>query len=156
MNTVLKRSKPSWLFESRHTQTRDGSLGAYDQWRERERMKVIAGRCVFCRDKEAIDEIRCRHCGVIDPAIRERDAYHQLFVPEIEYMNSHELWPEYCCEALERLAELDCDIHEDKWECPDVLFHKYKNGSTGIIIHDGGQSAIDIKYCPFCGARQGR
>jgi hypothetical protein len=153
---ALRRSKPSWLFEDRHTQTADGSLGAYDQWRERERMKVIAGRCVFCRDREAIDDIRCRHCGVIDPAITERCAYEQIFKPEIEYINEHinTLPTQYCCADLESFAELDCDFHQSKWECPDVLFHKFKNGKTGIIIHDGGESVIDIKYCPFCGARQ--
>lgn len=45
-----------------------------------------------------------------------------------------------------------CDIHKDAFECPDnIIYHSKKLDTTGIIIHDGGTSFIEINYCPWCG-----
>lgn len=47
-----------------------------------------------------------------------------------------------------------CDRHDDPFECPDALvtfdarFQEY-----GLIIHDGGTSAVGITFCPWCGSR---
>jgi hypothetical protein len=49
---------------------------------------------------------------------------------------------------------MKCDIHSDKYECPDSLVvYSRKYTEYGIIIHDGGTSYILIKYCPWCGAK---
>lgn len=66
-------------------------------------------------------------------------------------MNSDNL-ANLCCDMMSRNASLNCEIHNNKYDCPDVLinFNK-KTESYGIIIHDGGTSMISINYCPWCG-----
>lgn len=50
--------------------------------------------------------------------------------------------------------EYKCDIHKDSFECPDnLIFKSKKNKDYGIIIHDGGNSFITIKFCPWCGKK---
>jgi hypothetical protein len=47
-----------------------------------------------------------------------------------------------------------CPDHPDRFTCPDALadyiprFDEY-----GLIVHDGGTSAVGIHFCPWCGAR---
>lgn len=38
-----------------------------------------------------------------------------------------------------------------KYDDVDVVMNRWKNGTYGIPIHDGGTSVIVIKYCPWCG-----
>lgn len=60
----------------------------------------------------------------------------------------------HCCEDIQKNGTLGCDLHGDKYECPDVLIsYVEKFDEYGIIIHDGGSSSISINYCPFCGAK---
>lgn len=48
--------------------------------------------------------------------------------------------------------EYKCDIHKDPFDCPDKIINYSKKTETcGIIIHDGGSSFIEIKFCPWCG-----
>ena len=57
-----------------------------------------------------------------------------------------------CCEAMNNQINLKCETHENDYDCPDKLFSfNPKFNEYGIIIHDGGSSAIQINYCPFCG-----
>jgi hypothetical protein len=60
----------------------------------------------------------------------------------------------YCCESMEYHAKFKCEIHKSPFECPDSIIY-YSNSSEifGIIIHDGGESFISIKYCPWCGTQ---
>lgn len=67
-----------------------------------------------------------------------------------------------CCETMKDQCGRECDsldkegkpIHEDRFDCPDVLIaHFKKSGVTGIIIHDGGSSIVQIHYCPWCGSK---
>lgn len=58
----------------------------------------------------------------------------------------------YCCEMMRDNVESSCDMHPDRYDCPDCLIDRYKDGRFGIMIHDGGQGHITIKYCPWCGA----
>jgi hypothetical protein len=44
-----------------------------------------------------------------------------------------------------------CDLHEDRYDCPDALITETEDG-FGLIVHDGGRSAIAISFCPWCGA----
>ena len=58
----------------------------------------------------------------------------------------------YCCKQMEYFSKLHCEDHRDIWDCPDCLVYlNNKTESYGLIIHDGGQSYITIKYCPWCG-----
>lgn len=58
----------------------------------------------------------------------------------------------HCCEDMVRNSTLDCDIHTDKYDCPDVLIHySEKFDEYGLIVHDGGTASIHMNYCPFCG-----
>lgn len=60
----------------------------------------------------------------------------------------------HCCDEMHRNSTLDCDLHHDEYQCPDVLISYIdKFDEYGIIIHDGGMSSISIDYCPFCGAK---
>jgi predicted RNA-binding Zn-ribbon protein involved in translation (DUF1610 family) len=47
-----------------------------------------------------------------------------------------------------------CDIHTNKFDCPDCLI-EYNEifDEYSIIIHDGGSSSITIYYCPWCGTK---
>ena len=49
--------------------------------------------------------------------------------------------------------ELDkkCDIHEDRFGCPDSVIDLVE-GCYGLIVHDGGNSIIEISFCPWCGS----
>jgi len=44
-----------------------------------------------------------------------------------------------------------CDLHPNRFDCPDALIALVRGG-YGLIVHDGGQSVIQISYCPWCGA----
>ena len=60
----------------------------------------------------------------------------------------------YCCDNLKFFSTLNCDIHNSKYDCPDVLIDVGKSGADcRIIIHDGGTSGIEINYCPWCGKK---
>ncbi|MBK6984864.1 MAG: hypothetical protein IPH32_08930 [Bacteroidetes bacterium] len=60
----------------------------------------------------------------------------------------------FCCESMQYHLEYKCDIHKDAFECPDnLIFKSKKNKDYGIIIHDGGNSFITIKFCPWCGKK---
>jgi len=58
-----------------------------------------------------------------------------------------------CCIKMKNHASFRCDIHADKFECPDSLIDIRDSGTYAIIIHDGGTSGIEINFCPWCGAR---
>ncbi|MEQ8762960.1 MAG: hypothetical protein RL885_03465 [Planctomycetota bacterium] len=58
----------------------------------------------------------------------------------------------HCCDAMKQHAESTCDLHPDRFDCPDALIHCSRpSGDYGIILHDDGRSVISIAYCPWCG-----
>ncbi|WP_395074820.1 DUF6980 family protein [Hyphococcus sp.] len=61
-----------------------------------------------------------------------------------------------CCESMQAALEMNCDTHDDPFECPDSLI-AYNEGLNrfGLIVHDGGSSVIMIRHCPWCGERLG-
>ncbi len=59
----------------------------------------------------------------------------------------------FCCDDLRARAEHTCDLHPDRWDCPDCLVTRSSRGTFGLMIHDGGTSSIRIAFCPWCGAR---
>ncbi len=60
----------------------------------------------------------------------------------------------HCCEMMSENIELNCDKHNNPFDCADVLIHYSKTfDEYGIIIHDGGSSYVGIDFCPFCGTK---
>jgi hypothetical protein len=55
---------------------------------------------------------------------------------------------------MSEALKVNCDIHSNKFECPDtIISYTKKFNEYGIIIHDGGTSSIRIRYCPWCGTK---
>jgi len=52
-------------------------------------------------------------------------------------------------------VEKTCDIHPDRFDCPDCLVdYSHKHDSYGLIIlNEAGGGVIRIAYCPWCGAK---
>ena len=46
-----------------------------------------------------------------------------------------------------------CDLHPNRFNCPDALMYTYDNGRYGLIVHDGSESFIKIAFCPWCGTK---
>jgi hypothetical protein len=49
---------------------------------------------------------------------------------------------------MRRNVESICDQHPDRHDCPDCLVEYV----PGLLIHDGGSSSLQIRFCPWCGA----
>ncbi len=59
---------------------------------------------------------------------------------------------EVCCDMMRRQVEMKCEIHADRYDCPDCLIAYSEHPQEyGLIVHDGGRSKIRIEYCPWCG-----
>jgi hypothetical protein len=43
-----------------------------------------------------------------------------------------------------------CRHHSDRYDCPDGFVAPVRGG-YGLMIHDGGESVIEIGFCPWCG-----
>ncbi len=55
---------------------------------------------------------------------------------------------------MQKAVTFDCEHHHDVFECPDVLVSYIpKFDEYGLIIHDGGSSSLDIRFCPWCGSK---
>jgi len=61
---------------------------------------------------------------------------------------------QHCCEMMTENVNKECDIHIDKYDCPDMLISYHETyDEYGLIIHDGGASNIHIDYCPWCATK---
>ena len=59
---------------------------------------------------------------------------------------------DHCCETMNYRAIFKCSEHPDVFDCPDsVAYFKSRPGKYGLIVHDGGASFIEIKFCPWYG-----
>lgn len=58
----------------------------------------------------------------------------------------------HCCDRMDDDLNLKCDLHHERYDCPDALVRFGKNG-YGLLIHNGGTSFITINFCPWCGAK---
>src|SRR5580700_6803620 len=57
----------------------------------------------------------------------------------------------HCCERMDWDLDQKCDMHKNRYDCPDFLIAVVRGG-YGLIVHDGGSSVIQINFCPWCGA----
>jgi len=51
---------------------------------------------------------------------------------------------------MQRHLDMKCSVH-DIYECGDNVLVKKADGRYGLLIHDGGTSCYEIRFCPFCG-----
>ena len=59
-----------------------------------------------------------------------------------------------CCESMQAALEMNCDTHDEPFECPDSLIaYNEAFDQFGLIVHDGGRNVILIKHCPWCGTK---
>lgn len=60
----------------------------------------------------------------------------------------------HCCDMMQSNVENGCNLHPDRFACPDALVNfSERANSYGLIIHDGGSSVISISFCPWCGTK---
>lgn len=60
---------------------------------------------------------------------------------------------EHCCDRMATNVEKVCEYHPDRYDCPDALVDAVRGG-YGLMIHsDGGDSVIEIAFCPWCGTK---
>lgn len=60
----------------------------------------------------------------------------------------------HCCDDMIRAVSFSCSVHQDRFDCPDVLVQYLpKFDEYGIIVHDGGTSVSGIRFCPWCGTQ---
>ena len=61
----------------------------------------------------------------------------------------------HCCDFMQYHAESTCDLHPDRFDCPDCMIHRSeRDGSYGLIIlNEAGGGVISINYCPWCGTK---
>ncbi len=51
-------------------------------------------------------------------------------------------------------VEQVCAEHADAWECPDcIVVYSSEFDEYGLPVRDGGESQIQIQFCPWCGTR---
>lgn len=93
-----------------------------------------------------------------------RAALHYLAKDSIEHYDklpkgvpSLERLAECCAEmAQQRAVSYSCSLHEDPYECPDVLVIRAQDGTHGLPVRDGGRSGgrsfVIIQHCPWCGS----
>jgi hypothetical protein len=58
----------------------------------------------------------------------------------------------HCCDRMDFDLNQRCDIHRNRFDCPDALINAVRGG-YGLIVHDGGASFIEMGFCPWCGTR---
>ncbi|MFN7138659.1 MAG: DUF6980 family protein [Limisphaerales bacterium] len=62
-----------------------------------------------------------------------------------------------CCTRMAEAITSSCELHPDRFNCPDALIHySPRSRGYGIIVHDGGSSFVTITFCPWCGTPLGR
>jgi len=60
----------------------------------------------------------------------------------------------FCCDEMERKINQKCEFNKSVFECPDnLIWFDSKFNEYGLIIHDGGESYVEINYCPWCGCK---
>lgn len=59
-----------------------------------------------------------------------------------------------CCDAMRAQEDWRCDDHGTRQDCPDALVGYTPHlREHGLLIHDGGGSTVEIRFCPWCGDR---
>jgi len=56
----------------------------------------------------------------------------------------------YCCDTMKSHLNRTC-LQHSFIDCADNVIVYCGRKTYGILIHDGGSSYYQIKYCPWCG-----
>lgn len=64
----------------------------------------------------------------------------------------------HCCKMMEYYLSIGSEpyMNADGTVCPDsdkIVTYSAPLDEYGIVIHDGGDSSIKIKFCPWCGKK---
>jgi hypothetical protein len=58
----------------------------------------------------------------------------------------------HCCAHMTAAVTYVCDQHESPYECPDnLVVYDHAYDEYGLVVHDGGPSSVQIRFCPWCG-----
>jgi hypothetical protein len=57
----------------------------------------------------------------------------------------------WCCDMMKHSSTVDCSMHDDPHDCPNVLVVWSQTHGPGLPVRDGGSSFITINFCPWCG-----
>lgn len=62
---------------------------------------------------------------------------------------------QHCCEMMRSNVENTCDIHPDRYDCPDCLVDYWESSNRYVLMirNDGGGGGISIDFCPWCGTK---
>lgn len=85
-------------------------------------------------------------------AIQENKEFHEWAV-KTDLDKAGFNHSEYCCLMMANQVSLSYNENGDiDNENSDVVINKWKDGTFGIPIHDGGPSIVKINFCPWCGS----
>lgn len=59
---------------------------------------------------------------------------------------------DYPCICSANASALICELHDNAWDCPDVMMIRLEDGGFGLPVRDGGRAVSRISFCPYCGA----
>ena len=60
----------------------------------------------------------------------------------------------HCCEEMNADLTYQCEVHEDRLQCPDALIDYFPRfDEYGIILYDSDSVTAPIHYCPWCGTK---
>jgi hypothetical protein len=62
---------------------------------------------------------------------------------------------QHCCEMMRYNVEYTCDMHPDRYDCPDCLVDYWEKSNQYVLIirNEAGGGGITIAYCPWCGTK---
>lgn len=58
-----------------------------------------------------------------------------------------------CCSMMRTQLSWTCPDHASAADCPDALVGRFGPNRHGIYVHDGGESFVEILFCPWCGSK---
>ncbi len=84
-------------------------------------------------------------------AIQQNKEFHEWAV-KTDLDKAGFNYSEYCCLMMANQVYLSYNENGDLENAnSDVIINKWKDGTFGIPIHDGGPSIVKINFCPWCG-----
>ncbi|PHR69024.1 MAG: hypothetical protein COA67_11510 [Lutibacter sp.] len=84
-------------------------------------------------------------------AIHEKQEFHNwVLIKDLEKEKFDYL--KFCCVSMAHKVYVSIDNKgEIKQGNNDAVINRWKDGTYGIPIHDGGMSVVKINFCPWCG-----
>ena len=83
--------------------------------------------------------------------IHGNQEFYEWTLKEKFLKNNFETESICCLEMADKIFDSLDKKKKIKYGDVDVVINKWKDGTYGIPIHDGGTSIIEIYFCPWCG-----